>query len=60
MANRETYDGTAATSVTSVVAASRSIGGSTEARRGGSDDEGIHGPTGLSSYACNITPRFDR
>ncbi|EAT83412.2 hypothetical protein SNOG_09220 [Parastagonospora nodorum SN15] len=49
MASNETYDGTAATGITSVVATSQSIEGPTEAGRGGTDDEGIHGPTGSSS-----------
>ncbi|KAL5121735.1 1,2-dihydroxy-3-keto-5-methylthiopentene dioxygenase [Pleosporales sp. CAS-2024a] len=49
MASNETYDGTPATGITSVVATSQSIEGPTEAGRGSSDDESIHGPTGSSS-----------
>jgi len=49
MASNETYDGTPATGITSVVATSQSIEGPTEAGRGNPDEEGIHGPTGSSS-----------
>jgi hypothetical protein len=49
MASNETYDGTPATGITSVVATSQSIEGQTEAGRGGADEEGIHGPTGSSN-----------
>jgi striatin 1/3/4 len=49
MASNETYDGTPATGITSVVATSQSIEGPTEAGRGNSDEEGIHGPTGSSN-----------
>jgi striatin 1/3/4 len=49
MASNETYDGTPATGITSVVATSQSIEGpSQEAGRGGTDED-IHGPTGSSS-----------
>ncbi|KAF2028502.1 WD40 repeat-like protein [Setomelanomma holmii] len=49
MASNETYDGTPATGITSVVATSQSIEGPTEAGRGSSEEEGIHGPTGSSN-----------
>jgi striatin 1/3/4 len=49
MASNETYDGTPATGITSVVATSQSIEGAVEAGRGQPDEEGIHGPTGSSS-----------
>ncbi|KAF2823757.1 WD40 repeat-like protein [Ophiobolus disseminans] len=49
MASNETYDGTPATGITSVVATSQSIEGPTEAGRGNSDEDSIHGPTGSSS-----------
>lgn len=45
MASGETYDGTPATGVNSVVATSE---GSTDSGRGSSDEEGMHGPTGSS------------
>jgi striatin 1/3/4 len=49
MASNETYDGTPATGITSVVATSQSIEGPTETGRGNPDEESIHGPTGSSS-----------
>lgn len=54
MASAETYDGTPATGITSVVATSASIGSegplALESGRGVSEDEGVlHGPTGSSS-----------
>jgi striatin 1/3/4 len=49
MASNETYDGTPATGITSVVATSQSIEGAVEAGRGQPDEDGIHGPTGSSS-----------
>lgn len=49
MASNETYDSTPATGITSVVATSQSIEGPTEAGRGSSDEESIHGPTGSSN-----------
>ncbi|KAF2254054.1 striatin Pro11 [Trematosphaeria pertusa] len=52
MASAETYDGTPATGITSVVTTSQSIEGtaSQETGRGVSEEEGVvHGPTGSSS-----------
>ena len=50
MASNESYDGTPATGITSVVTSSQLLdGASQEAGRGGSDEEGIHGPTGSNS-----------
>ncbi|OAL51052.1 striatin Pro11 [Pyrenochaeta sp. DS3sAY3a] len=50
MASNESYDGTPATGITSVVTSSQHIESSSqEAGRGGSEEEGIHGPTGSNS-----------
>jgi striatin 1/3/4 len=50
MASNESYDGTPATGITSVVTSSQYLEGTTqEANRGGSDEDGIHGPTGSNS-----------
>ena len=50
MASNESYDGTPATGITSVVTSSQYLEGSAqEAGRGGPDDEGIHGPTGSNN-----------
>ena len=50
MASNESYDGTPATGITSVVTSSQYLEGpSQEAGRGGSEEEGIHGPTGSNS-----------
>ncbi|KAJ4367056.1 1,2-dihydroxy-3-keto-5-methylthiopentene dioxygenase [Neocucurbitaria cava] len=50
MASNESYDGTPATGITSVVTSSQYLEGSSqETGRGGSDEEGIHGPTGSNS-----------
>lgn len=50
MASNESYDGTPATGITSVVTSSQHLEGpSQEAGRGGSEEEGNHGPTGSSS-----------
>lgn len=49
MASNETYDGTPATGITSVVATSQTIEGPTQDAGRGSDEESIHGPTGSSS-----------
>ncbi|KAF1850959.1 striatin Pro11 [Cucurbitaria berberidis CBS 394.84] len=50
MASNESYDGTPATGITSVVTSSQYLEGpSQEAGRSGSDEEGIHGPTGSNS-----------
>jgi striatin 1/3/4 len=47
MASGETYDGTPATGITSVVTTSQSMEGSQSQDSGrGSDEEGVHGPTG--------------
>jgi striatin 1/3/4 len=47
MASNESYDGTPATGITSVVTSSQYLeGASQEAGRDGSDGDGIHGPTG--------------
>lgn len=48
MASNESYDGTPATGITSVVTSSQYLEGQ-EAGRSGSDEEGIHGPTGSNS-----------
>ncbi|KAL6708141.1 1,2-dihydroxy-3-keto-5-methylthiopentene dioxygenase [Coniothyrium glycines] len=48
MASNESYDGTPATGITSVVTSSQYLEGQ-EAGRNGSDEEGIHGPTGSTS-----------
>ncbi|KAF1957502.1 WD40 repeat-like protein [Byssothecium circinans] len=51
MASAETYDGTPATGITSVITTSQSTEGSTSQDSGrGSDEEGVvHGPTGSNS-----------
>jgi len=50
MASNESYDGTPATGITSVVTSSQYLeSASQEAGRGGSDEEGIHGPTGSAN-----------
>ncbi|KAF2639011.1 striatin Pro11 [Massarina eburnea CBS 473.64] len=50
MASAETYDGTQATGITSVITTSQSIEGTTSQESGrGSDEEGVHGPTGSNS-----------
>jgi striatin 1/3/4 len=50
MASNETYDGTSATGITSVVTSSQNTeGASQEAGRGAGEEEGIHGPTGSNS-----------
>jgi striatin 1/3/4 len=51
MASAETYDGTPATGVTSVITTSQSIEGTSSQESGrGSDEEGaVHGPTGSNS-----------
>ncbi|KAI4681537.1 hypothetical protein J4E81_009895 [Alternaria sp. BMP 2799] len=50
MASNESYDGTPATGITSVVTSSQYLEGSSqEAGRGGPDEEGIHGPTGSAN-----------
>jgi striatin 1/3/4 len=50
MASNESYDGTPATGITSVVTSSQYLEGSSqEAGRGGSDEDGIHGPTGSTN-----------
>jgi striatin 1/3/4 len=50
MASGETYDGTPATGITSVVTTSQSIEGATPQDSGrGADEESVHGPTGSNS-----------
>lgn len=50
MASNESYDGTPATGITSVVTSSQYLEGPPqEVGRSGSDEEGIHGPTGSNS-----------
>ncbi|CAA9958075.1 hypothetical protein PTNB73_00234 [Pyrenophora teres f. teres] len=50
MASNESYDGTPATGITSVVTSSQHLESSAqEAVRGGPDDEAIHGPTGSNN-----------
>lgn len=49
MASGETYDGTAATGITSVVATSQAIEGPSQDSGRGSEDDSIHGPTGSSN-----------
>ncbi|KAJ6198428.1 striatin Pro11 [Bipolaris maydis] len=50
MASNESYDGTPATGITSVVTSSQYLEGpSQEGGRGSSEEEGIHGPTGSNS-----------
>ncbi|USP75816.1 hypothetical protein yc1106_03090 [Curvularia clavata] len=50
MASNESYDGTPATGITSVVTSSQYLdSASQEGGRGGSEEEGIHGPTGSNS-----------
>lgn len=48
MASNESYDGTPATGITSVVTSSQYLEGQDNGRNG-SEEEGIHGPTGSSS-----------
>jgi striatin 1/3/4 len=48
MASSESYDGTPATGITSVVTSSQYLEGQ-ETGRSSSDDDGIHGPTGSNS-----------
>jgi striatin 1/3/4 len=50
MASNESYDGTPATGITSVVTSSQHLeGASQEAGRDGPDGDGIHGPTGSNN-----------
>ncbi|PSN70953.1 WD40 repeat-like protein [Corynespora cassiicola Philippines] len=50
MASGETYDGTPATGITSVVTTSQSIEGAPSQESGrGSEEEAVHGPTGSNS-----------
>lgn len=49
MASSETYDGTPATGITSVVTTSQPIESTAQEGRGAAEEEGIHGPTGSNS-----------
>ena len=50
MASGETYDGTPATGITSVVTTSQSVEGAQSQDSGrGVDEESVHGPTGSNS-----------
>ena len=50
MASGETYDGTSATGITSVVTTSQSMeGGQSQESGRGNDEESVHGPTGSNS-----------